>query len=78
MFCFLSARVILEDVVEDVIKPTTDRCPIFFAYLDVSDVCVMFLFGMALFLSRYGACYAEFCHSFDPEYYVVHCWKACD
>jgi len=38
-----------KDVVEDVIKPTTDR---------------------------YGACYAEFCHSFDPEYYVVHCWKA--
>lgn len=25
---------------------------------------------------RYGACHAEFCHSFDPEYYVVHCWKA--
>ena len=25
---------------------------------------------------RYGVCYAEFCHSFDPEYYVVHCWKA--
>lgn len=38
-----------QDVVENVIKPQTDRR---------------------------GACYAEFFHSFDPEYYVVHCWKA--